>query len=73
MRNRVRGFERGNDAFGFREGVESGERFVVGRVNVFNPAGVAQVTVLRSDRGVIEPGGNRMCELDMPVFVREQK
>ena len=58
MRDRMRGLERGNDAFGFRERVESGERFVIGRVNIFDPAGIAQVTVLRSDRGVIQSRGN---------------
>ena len=49
------------------------ERFIVGRKIVCHPADLAQITVFGTDRSVIEPGGNGMGQLDLAIFVREQK
>ena len=55
------------------EFVERGERLVVRGVGVIGAADVAQVAVLGADGGVIQPGGNRMRELNLPVLVGEQE
>ncbi len=55
------GFQRGKDAFGAAEGLEGVERFgVVGEPVVDAPNG-AQVGVLRSDAGIVEPAETE-CE-----------
>ena len=57
---RVRGFQRGKDAFGAAEGLEGVERLgIVGEPIMDAPDGV-QIGVLRTDAGVVEPGGNGM-------------
>src|SRR5205823_2680859 len=53
--------------------LECAECFVVGRVNVFDALLVAQITVLGPDRGVIEPRGNGVRQLDLAVFIREHE
>src|SRR2546423_13152233 len=73
MSDGVRRFECGNDPLSLRQRLECAECFVVGRVNVFDALLVAQITVLGPDRGVIEPGGNGMRQLDLAVFIREHK
>src|SRR4029077_6989638 len=66
-------FERGNNAFCFRQQFESSKCFVVGRKIVFYATDLAQMTVFGTNRGVIEPRGNGMRQLDLAILVREQK
>ena len=69
---RVRGFQRGKDAFGAAEGLEGVERLgVVGEPVVDAPDGV-QIGVLRADAGIVEPGGNGMRRFDLPVLGLEE-
>lgn len=66
------GFQRGKDAFGAAEGLEGVERLgIVGKPIVDAPDGV-QIGVLRADAGIVEPGGNGMRRLDLPVLGLEE-
>src|SRR5438309_7584297 len=73
VRDGMRSFERGNNAFCFRQQLETSECFVVGRKIVFYATDLAQITVFGTNRGVIEPRGNGMRQLDLAILVREQK
>ena len=70
--DRVRGLERGNDAFHAREELERLQRLVVGGVGVFHAADVVQIGVLGADGGVVETCGNGVGQLDLAVGVGEQ-
>ena len=58
MRDGVRGFERGDDAFELRDGLEGFERLVVRGGDVLDAARVVQKGVLRADGRVVEAGGD---------------
>jgi hypothetical protein len=73
VRDGMRSFEGGNDAFCFRQQFEPGKCLLVGRKIVFYATDLAQVTVFRTNRGVIEPCGNGMRQLDLAILVRKQK
>ena len=73
VRDGMRSFERGNNAFCFRQQFEPSECFLVGRKIVFYATDLAQITVFGTNRGIIEPCGNRMRQLDLAILVREQK
>src|SRR4051812_4959136 len=73
MSNGMGCFQRGNNALGLGKSLESGERFVVGGVNVFDPFFVAQVTVLGADSGVIKASRDGVRELDLSIFVCEDE
>ena len=65
----VRGFERGDDAFGAREelcGVECG---LIGDGGVFGAMLIGEPGVFGADGGIIEAGGNGMRRGDLAVFV----
>ena len=62
----------GNDPFRLGERAERRQRFAVGRVVVLRAADVAQIAVLRPDRGVVQSGGNRMRQLDLPILIGQQ-
>ena len=70
VRDGMRRFERGNDAFRFRQQFEPGERFVVGRKIILHPTDLAQITVFGTNRGIIEPCGNGVRQLDLRVNPR---
>ena len=69
----MRGLERRNNSFGFGERAKCGQCFVVGRVGVLDATGVAQITVLWPNGGVIQSGGNGMRELDLSVGIRQHE
>src|SRR5205807_6403520 len=52
---------------------ETSECFIVGRKIIFHATDLAQITVLGTDCGVIEPRGNRMGQLNLAILIREQK
>ena len=52
-----------------RQRLERGERFGVGRADIFGAAAVLEVRMLGADRGIIEPGRDRPAVGDLPVFV----
>ncbi len=63
------GFERGNDAFGAGEearGVESG---FVGDGGVFGATLIGEPSVLGTNGGIVEAGGDGMSGGDLTVFV----
>src|SRR5207249_4339439 len=66
-RERMRRLERRDDSLRPRELTERRERLVVSRRDVLGAAGVPQERVLRPDSGVVQPGGDRMCVLDLSV------
>ena len=65
----MRGFERGDDAFGAGEQAGGGNGIVVGDGGIFGAAFVGEPRVLGTDRGVVETGGNGMRGGDLAVFV----
>ncbi len=67
--NGVRGFERGDDAFGAGEQTRGGDGIVVGDGGIFGAALVGEPGVLGADRGIVEARGNRMRGGDLSVFV----
>ena len=69
MGERVRGFERAEDAFARRQQPERGERFVVGRADILRAAGVHQVRMLGADGGIIEARRDRPGVGDLAVLV----
>src|SRR6516164_7716803 len=69
---RMRGFERGDDAFEPRAQLERGQRLLVRRRKVLHPLDVVEPGVLRADAGVIEAGGDRVRLVDLSVLVHEQ-
>src|SRR5207244_8643326 len=48
---------------------KSFERFGIARSDVFGSSVIVQKCVLRPDRGIIEPGRNRMRRCNLPVRV----
>src|SRR5207245_9192588 len=73
IRDRVRRLERGQDAFEACERLERRERLVVGHVRVLGATERSEPGMLGADCRVVEPGGNRMRELDVAVLVLEDK
>src|ERR1044071_6141214 len=73
MRQGMRGFKSRDDTLGLRESAKGGQRFLVRGIIICNAAGIAEIAVLRANRGVVEPGGHRMSELDLAVRVGEEK
>src|SRR5439155_1488669 len=69
---RVRRLERGHDAFEARAELERGDRVLVCHGDVLDALGVAQERVLRTDAGIVEPGGYRMRGQDLAVAVLQQ-
>ena len=69
----MRRFERRNDAFGARKQARRGKRIGIGDGRVFGAALVVQPGVLGADHGVVQAGGNGMCERDLPVFVLQHE
>ena len=67
--NRVRCFQSRNNSLCLRQQLETGERFFVGSVIVLNTPKIAQIAVLRTNRGIIESGRNRMGQLDLAVGI----
>ncbi len=68
----MRGLQRWNDAFQPRQQLKRRQRFVVGRGQVFHPAGFVQPGMFRPDAGIIQPRRNRMRVLDLAVIVHQQ-
>src|SRR5581483_12288066 len=66
---RVRRFERRDDALKPRAALERLERLAIRNREVARPAGVPQPRVLGAAAGVIEPGGDGMRLEDLPVLV----
>ena len=52
--------------------LECGERLGIGRVSVFDAADILEISVFRSDSGIIETGRDRMGQLDLTVGIGEQ-
>ena len=69
VRNRVRRLERRDDPLGSRELLKRRERIVIADPRVLRAPHVFQPRVLRPDRRVVEPGGNRVRQLDVAVHV----
>ena len=65
----VRGLERRQDAFETGERLEPFERFGVGGIRVLGSPEVAQPRMFWADGGVVEPGRDRMRELDVASLV----
>src|SRR4030095_4764201 len=55
--DRVRGLERGEDAFGAGEGAEGGGGFGVGDGDIAGATGLFEEGVLGADAGIVETGG----------------
>ncbi len=66
------GFQGGNDALVAAQVVESGQGFVVIDGDVFGAADVLQITVFRTDAGVVQAGGNGMGFDDLAVGILHQ-
>ncbi len=64
--------ERGNDAFELAQELEGGERLVVGRRDVFDPALLLQPGVLGADAGIVEASRDRMRLGDLAFLVLQQ-
>src|SRR6185436_5547519 len=69
---RMRGFERRNDAFDAAAVVERSERFGVGDRHVFRAARVLEPRVLRPHAGIVESRRYRMRGDDLAVRVLQQ-
>src|SRR6266478_5054690 len=67
--NCMRRFERRNDSLQFGAKLESFERFDITRSDVFGAPVVVEKRVLGADRGVIEPGRDRMRRCDLTVRI----
>ena len=61
--------ERGDDAFEPRQALKCRKRTGIANPRVLRAPEVAKPRVLRTDRGVIESGGNGMRELDVSVEI----
>ena len=71
MRDGVRRFERGDDAFELREQLKRFERLVVRCRCVLDAPRVVEECVLGADGRVVESGGDRMRRGYLPVLVLE--
>ena len=71
--NRMRRLERRQDAFESCERLEAVERLGIRDVRVFGATELAQPRVLRSDRGVIKAGRDRMRQLDIARVVLQDE
>ena len=69
---RVGGLQSRDDALHPGDLLEGGERFVIGRVNVFALMRIGEPGVLRADRRVIETGRNGVSQLDLSICIGEQ-
>src|SRR5438552_1659480 len=68
----MRGFEGGNDALELAEKMESVERLIVGRRNIFRPAAFLEPGMLRPDAGIVEAGRDRMRLGDLAFLVLQE-
>ncbi len=59
FRDRMGGFERGDDTLMPRQRLERRQRLVVGATDIGRAPAVHQMGMFRPDRGVIEPGRDR--------------
>jgi hypothetical protein len=66
------GLQRGQDALGAGQVVEGGECLGIGDGHVLRPAGVLEPGMLRTDTGIVQPGGNGVGFDDLPVGVLHQ-
>ena len=71
--DRVRGFERGHDAFGRGEQLEPVERFLVGGGVVLGAALRGEHRVLGTDAGIVEPGADRRRLEHLAVLVLQEQ
>src|SRR5690606_8128731 len=69
---RVRAFERRQDALGLAAFVEGRERLVVARRHVLHAADALEQRVLGADARIVEPGRDRMRLVNQPVVVVEE-
>lgn len=67
----VAGFDGGEDAFGFGEGLEGVECGGVADLGVLDAAGVVPVAVFGADAGVVEAGGDGVDGGGLAVGVLE--
>ena len=65
-------FEGRHDPLLSSQQIERGHGFVVGHRSVFGSALIPQITVFGTDRGVVQPGGNRMSQINLSVVTLEQ-
>ena len=72
LRQRVRGFERGNNSFDAGESARCLDGFFVGDGGVFGAAFVGEPGVLGADGGIIEAGGNGMGGCDLSIGILQQ-
>ena len=68
----MRALKCGENPFNFGKLLESGKRFVVGSVGVFNTANILEVGVFRSNSGIVEPRTYRVSEFDLAVVVGKE-
>ncbi len=69
FRHGVRGFERGNDAFGAAQSCRGFDGVLVAAGAVFGASAIVQPGVLGSDRGVVETRGDGVRGGDLAVLV----
>ncbi len=72
MRQRVRRFQRRNDALGAGAELERLQRLLVGRGDVFDAADIVQPGMLRPDAGIVQAGADAVRLLDLAVVVLQQ-
>ena len=65
--------ERRHDSFSARQQLEGRDRLVVARRQVGDAPTRLQGGVLRTDAGVVEPGGDAVAFRDLPVGVLENE
>ena len=70
--DRMRGFQRRDDAFQSRQQLKRRQRFLIGRGKIGHAAGLVQPGMLRPDAGIIQPRRNRMRVLDLAVVVHQK-
>ena len=69
---RMRGFERRNDALELAQKMEGLERLVVGRRDIFRAAAFLEPGMLRPDAGIVEAGRDRMRLGDLAFLVLQE-
>ena len=69
MGHGVGGFNGRNDALRPCQIFKGADRLLIRHGHVFRPSDIVQISVLRSDAGVVQPGGNGVHRRDLAVFV----